>query len=209
MGRPLKIRKTQGSTPVDSGFNNPDGLSNTYGVVGGNTNQSGAGTGPQILCRVKIGTQAEANGYIIRQKGAKKFLVGSSVTIQDENIVAGLSYVITLVGTTDWAALGASTNATVGDIFTAKISGSGLTTTGQVNRVGVCVLADLDDAALTDNTMTITATKADTSTFRLSQATNHWGLDFTTPDPYVLSFNAAENANPPDLLYPVVTVASA
>lgn len=199
MGRPLKIRKTQGSTPVDSGFNN------LYGVVGGDTDQSGS----QILCRVKIGIQDEDDGYIIRQKGAKKFLVASVTTIEDEDIEAGLSYVITSVGNTDWAALGASTNATVGDVFTAKISGAGLTTTGQVNRVGVCTLANLADTALTDNTMTITATKADTSTFRLSQATNHWGLDFTTSNPYVLSFGAAANANPPGLLYPVVTVASA
>ena len=40
-------------------------------MVGGNT---GLAT-TQVLCQVKIGTNAEAPGYIIRQKGARKFLV--------------------------------------------------------------------------------------------------------------------------------------
>lgn len=47
MGRPLKIAK---SATIDTGFNNPDGSSSTYGVVGGNT----AITGQQILARVAI-----------------------------------------------------------------------------------------------------------------------------------------------------------
>jgi len=64
MGRPLKIAK---SNTIDTGFNNPSG----YGVVGGNTSL----TVPTVLCRVKIGANAEADGYIIRQKGARKFLV--------------------------------------------------------------------------------------------------------------------------------------
>jgi len=66
MGRPLKIQK---SATVDSGFPWVD----TYniGVVGGNTSLTGA----QIKTRVKIGSNAEADGYIIRQKGSRKFLV--------------------------------------------------------------------------------------------------------------------------------------
>ena len=63
MGRPLKIAK---SSAIDTGF--PQTAS---GVVGGNTSISGS----QILCRVKVGANAEANGYIVRQKGKKKFLV--------------------------------------------------------------------------------------------------------------------------------------
>lgn len=68
MGRPLKIAE---SNTVDTGFNNPPGVSNTYGVVGGDT----ALTDPTIRCRVKIGANAEANGWILRQKGKSKFLV--------------------------------------------------------------------------------------------------------------------------------------
>ena len=63
MGRPLKTAK---SATVDTGF--PQTAS---GVVGGNTSISGN----QVLCRVKIGANAEANGFIVRQKGKRKFLV--------------------------------------------------------------------------------------------------------------------------------------
>lgn len=44
---------------VDSGFNNPDGVSNTYGVVGGNT----AIYGNQVLCRVAIGVNGTGTIY--------------------------------------------------------------------------------------------------------------------------------------------------
>lgn len=64
MGRPLKIAK---SATIDTGYENGDGL----GVVGGDT---GFGT-LQIVCRVKIGTNPEATGFIIRQKGATKYIV--------------------------------------------------------------------------------------------------------------------------------------
>ena len=52
MGRPLKIAKIYGSTPVDSGFDNPEGSANTYGVVGGITSLSDQ----QVLTRVAIGS---------------------------------------------------------------------------------------------------------------------------------------------------------
>lgn len=75
MARALKTAK---SSTVDTGFNNPDGTSNaipsgeaSYGVVGGSTGTSGS----QIVARVKIGANSEADGYIIRQKGRAKFLV--------------------------------------------------------------------------------------------------------------------------------------
>jgi len=44
---------------VDSGFNNPEGTANTYGVVGGNT----AIIGKQVLCRVAIGVTGTGNIY--------------------------------------------------------------------------------------------------------------------------------------------------
>lgn len=69
MGRPLKIKE---SATVDTGFNNPAGASNTYGVVGGLTEA----TGVEILAYVKIGSAAESStGHILRQKGKNKFLV--------------------------------------------------------------------------------------------------------------------------------------
>ena len=77
MGRPLKIKK---ASDIDVGFNNPPSSAGIgseleyYGVVGGNTALSTANH-PTIKVRVKISTNAEADGYIIRQKGSKKYLV--------------------------------------------------------------------------------------------------------------------------------------
>lgn len=67
MARPLKIQKTT----VQSGF------PGQYGIVGGNTTLAGN----QVKCRVKIGTNAEADGWIIRQKGARKFLVSDGTNV--------------------------------------------------------------------------------------------------------------------------------
>lgn len=203
MGRPIKIAKYQGAIPVDTGYNNPDGALNTYGVVGGKTGL----TGNQILCQVKLPSLAVGAGYIIRQRSATKFLAAKASAIQDENIVAGVTYVITLLGTTDWEALGAGPNASEGDVFTAIINGTGLTTTGQVNQCGVCVLVDLANPS-SDNTMSVTITKADTTTARLAKIATSFGLDYSN-NPYVLSFNAAAGADPSNgQPYPVAQVAS-
>ena len=70
MGRPLKIKE---SATVDVGFNNPAG-GQYYGVVGGDTDLS-VYAHPVVKIRVKITGQSEADGYIIRQKGATKYLV--------------------------------------------------------------------------------------------------------------------------------------
>lgn len=68
MGRPLKVAKAEGKS---SAFNNPMGITNTYGVVGGNILIPGT----QLVCRVKVGSNTESVGSIIRQKGRAKFLV--------------------------------------------------------------------------------------------------------------------------------------
>ncbi|MFY8212490.1 MAG: hypothetical protein ACOVLB_07500 [Candidatus Nanopelagicus sp.] len=135
MARPLKIAK---SSTIDIGFPN-DGTSdndftgNGIGVVGGNN------VSLNVLVRVKIGAELESDGYILRQKGKRKFLV---------------------------------TDGT---------------------NVGICVLADTDDDALADDTMTVTVTDDAEATFRLSTITNHWGLDFAE-NKYVLSFFATAAA---------------
>jgi hypothetical protein len=82
MGRPLKIKI---SDTQDAGFNNPgDDVANRtptgelfYGVVGGNISTSDY-TFPVTTTRVfpsggSITTEAE--GFIVRQKGASKYLV--------------------------------------------------------------------------------------------------------------------------------------
>lgn len=83
MGRPLKIKK---STTSGIGFNAFDQLTNPavsaglsaedhLGVVGGVKTGVATAAYPVIKCRVKIGSNAEADGFILRQKGSTKYLV--------------------------------------------------------------------------------------------------------------------------------------
>ena len=85
MGRPLKIKK---STTKDIGFNAWGTLTNPVypatfnstqfaGVVGGVGNGGGVATTayPVVKCRVFITGQSEEDGFIIRQKGTRKYLV--------------------------------------------------------------------------------------------------------------------------------------
>ena len=83
MGRPLKIKKT---TSTDIGFNGvstltapvvPVTLDGTeyFGVTGGSNTVDSAAY-PTLKCRVFVpGAGAEADGWIIRQKGSTKYLV--------------------------------------------------------------------------------------------------------------------------------------
>lgn len=86
---------------------------------------------------------------------------------------------------------------------------TGLTT----GRTGACYTANLANAALTPNTMSITATKADTTTTRLSTVNDYWGVDFTDTGAgnvgvkYVASFNGA-GAAPAGTTHPIVDVSS-
>lgn len=82
MGRPLKIKKT---TTKDIGFPAFNAVENPvypatmsaaefFGVVGGSDTVDTSAY-PTLQVRVKIGDNAEANGYIIRQKGSIQYLV--------------------------------------------------------------------------------------------------------------------------------------
>jgi len=66
MGRPIKTAKPG----VDLGY------PNLYGVVAGDTGTAGI----QIQATVKIAGQAEADGFIVRQKGSRKYLVQDAAT---------------------------------------------------------------------------------------------------------------------------------
>jgi hypothetical protein len=87
MGRPLKIKMIS-ETPgpgVDIGFNGVGTLTapvtapltgdEYFGVVGGGGSGVPTSDYPTVKCRVKIGSNNEADGFIIRQKGAIKYLV--------------------------------------------------------------------------------------------------------------------------------------
>lgn len=69
MGRPIKTAKLINGILSDTGYDNADGL----GVVGGATGT----TGKQIVCDFKL-NGSTYTGWIVRQKGARKFLVAES-----------------------------------------------------------------------------------------------------------------------------------
>ena len=197
MGRPLKIKKiteasynsSTGANPgVDIGFNAlssliapvppsnvSDWVSGTdyLGVVGGTQPTTVASTSyPIVKCRVFVTGFAEADGTIIRQKGAHKFLVADSTS--RTALVANQAYRITIVGDTDWASYGAP-NAVIGTIFTATAA-LGNTGTGRVNAVGICVLTS--DLSPTAGNMSISYFSNDSVETPISKLTNKFLQNF-------------------------------
>jgi hypothetical protein len=125
---------------------------NVIGGTGGLTTISGN----QVRANVYVaGASVPALGSLLRSKGKSKFLVNDVTAIQDEYITTGNAYVITSVGTTNWAFLGGPQSAGVGDIFTATNQNPSLTTTGVVNLLGVCTLANIPNANLSAGSMSI------------------------------------------------------
>ena len=206
MGRPLKIQKTStgsgnggASVGVDLGFpnfgsltapvvNTADTLNSTeyLGVVGGAApTDAPSATNPRVEVIVNIAAPdgsgiGVAAGYIIRQKGSHKYLVGDVTGVNDGSFVVGQAYQITSVGTTNWTAAGAPGNFGVGTVFTAtSVGGAG---SGTANSVGVCVLAD--DATPAAGLMAITFTTGDSTATTISKLTNKFLLDWTGGSTY-------------------------
>ena len=159
----------------------------------------------------------DAAGYIVRQKGKRKYLVADATTMQDEDIQQGLSYRIISASGTNWALFGADATATAGDIFTATVNGTDVAVdNGTVNQVSICQTMNAANAALTTGKMNIVATLPSTSNVFIDSLTNYFATDFTnngvdenSGTKYVGSFNGAVAANV-DLGFPngVVDIAS-
>jgi hypothetical protein len=142
MGRPLKIKK---STTINIGFNDfgnvevpviPTGMTTTefLGVVGGANAGIATSAYPVVDIYANVNGQA-GNGYIIRQKGASKYLATPNNTVSAGSLTVGFSYVIKALGNTNWAAVGAAPNAAVGDVFVCTAAGSGSGTASDVGQV--------------------------------------------------------------------------
>ena len=206
MGRPFKIQKSStgsgnggAAVGVDLGFPNFGSLTapvvntaNTLdtteylGVVGGaGPTDAPSATNPRVDVTVNIAAPSGsgigvATGYIIRQKGSHKYLVGDATGVNDGSFVVGQAYQITAVGTTAWTAAGAPANFGVGTIFTAtSVGGSG---SGTANSVGVCVLDD--DVTPAAGLMAITFTTGDSTATTVSKLTNKFLLDWTGGSTY-------------------------
>jgi hypothetical protein len=168
--------------------NTADTLNSTQylGVVGGAApTDAPSATNPRVEVIVNIAAPdgsgiGVAAGYIIRQKGSHKYLVGDVTGVNDGSFVVGQAYQITSVGTTNWTAAGAPSNFGVGTIFTAtSVGGAG---SGTANSVGVCVLAD--DATPAAGLMAITFTTGDSTATTISKLTNKFLLDWTGGSTY-------------------------
>jgi hypothetical protein len=117
------------------------------------------------------------SGRILRQKGAHKFLVAKASDIQDENIIAGNTYMINSASGTNWAQFGAGPNAAQGDIFTATINGSAaVVDNGTVWDVGVCVLSNTGSPSA--GNMSVRFSVGDSVAVYASYLTNKWIRDW-------------------------------
>lgn len=145
----------------------------------------------------------DGNSSIIRQKGSKRFLVRSeSLEIQDESIAKGGIYSIYSLSNTDWAALGASINPTVGEVFTASKDGTGLATNGTVVPAGTCFLTNAAAPASFEQVSLSVVTAG--GTVYASRIKNHWVLDFSTPyananpgEVYIATYAGSTSAQDP------------
>ena len=206
MGRPLKIQKLStgsgnggASVGIDLGFPDFGSLTNPVknsvgnmtnaqylGVVGGAAaTDTPSATNPRVDVIVNIANPSGtglgvAQGYIIRQKGSHKYLVGSVTAVNDGSLLVGQAYQITSVGTTTWNLYGAPSNYGVGTIFTAtSVGGAG---SGTANSVGVCVLDN--DVTPAAGLMAITYTNNDSTATPIIKLTNKFLLDWAGGSTY-------------------------
>jgi len=195
MGRPLKIKI---SDTQDAGFNNPSGSPTStpanelfYGVVGGNISTSDYDF-PVTTTRVRPtggSITAEGDGFIVRQKGASKFLVSrlDASAIDPANAVVGSTVRVVAVGDTDWASMGAGEGTiAVGLIFSVEAA-SAAGSSGTVAECGICTLADQNDASLSAGNMTVSYTDVGSSAVRLKRFSNKHGISFADA-PVLLNF---------------------
>lgn len=152
------------------------------GVVGGDYTLSVPTTSyPVVQCQVNIalpnGSGAGVhNGRIIRQKGARKFLVADGTAVQDESCVVGASYQILALDTTNWQQMGAPAGAVSGTIFTCTAVCAD-PQNGTALLVGQCVLAN--DPTPTVGNMSISmAVNGDSTAVYISKLTNRFVQDF-------------------------------
>jgi len=214
MGRPLKIQKTStgsgnggAAVSVDIGFpnfgsltapvtNTGDTLSATeyLGVVGGAApTDTPSATNPRIDVIVNIAAPdgsgiGAAAGYIIRQKGSHKYLVGDATGVNDGSFVVGQAYQVVTLGTTNWQSIGAEADIAVGGIFTATGADGG--GNGVAYSVGVCVLDN--DTTPAAGLMAITFTNTDSTATTISKLTNKFLLDWTGGSDYAAASVVAD-----------------
>jgi hypothetical protein len=149
------------------------------GVVGGLPNAGTSTTYPVVSVTVNIelpnGTNTGAvAGAIIRQKGARKYMVADLTPIVATSFVVGATYKIVSLGTTYWHLIGAAPTYAVGDVFTCTSVGTG---TGTAYVIGTCVLDD--SATPAPGNMSIGFVVNGGAVEYISKLTNKYLFDFT------------------------------
>jgi hypothetical protein len=223
---PVTVAATVGL--VDSGFNNPQGAANTYGVVGGNT----ALYGNQVLATVCIGisgagtittSTTDANLLGVGTDFVNTFSDGTAVSSADGTFLGFIDDIANANATFATFAANAAANVNVdsyvygtpeaGFIVRQKGKTKYLVQGATSGLVGQCVTANVANAALTPNTMNIIGTYANTST-AFVQALNDVNSQVfydtsnanANPDFYA-TFNSAANPDVANGIYvPVVTI---
>lgn len=230
---PVNLSGTTGQTVaasvgvVDSGFNNPAGIANTYGVVGGNT----AIYGSQVLCSVAIGqsgtgtvTTDSASTTVtgVDTEFTTQLAAGSVLTLADGTLVG---YVDSI---TDDGELELADNAEVdvtdasfifatnepGFIVRQKGKQKYLVQGATSGLVAQCQTANVANAALTPNTMNIIATYANSATVFVQSLSDinleifgNSAPSLQNANPAYATFNSAEGANVANgQPYPIVSI---
>ena len=205
MGRPLKIQKYSTGSSVSGGavaidqayppFAAPTSMdTNTVvyptplttlpftGVVGGLRGGAVSASYPIVdtTAYIQNSSSGRTGCVILRQKGARKFLVATAAGIDPANAVIGATPSVALriltLGNTDWQSMGAPVGAAVGTVFTPSAA-SGAGTTGTAQEVGQCVLTS--DSTPDAGNMTISmAVDGDSTVVYISKLTNKFAQDF-------------------------------
>ncbi|MEI6422811.1 MAG: hypothetical protein WCP55_11365 [Lentisphaerota bacterium] len=203
MGRPLKIQQynTAQAVAIDQGYPQfanldpttavvPSGMTTTQylGVTGGGYNGGIASTTfPIVQIRANVNGTA-GNAYIITQKGASKYLVAATNTVNDGSFVAGNSYIIKTLGNTAWSTIGGIVSPAVGEVFTAITTGSSANT-GTASDVGQCAM--VANATITAGQMSISFNSNGNAIYA-SRLTNKYIFDGSTPpNRYAVNFFVA------------------
>jgi len=196
MGRPLKIQQRNGSVKTDAGFPQfanldpttqviPVGMTSSQflGVVGG-ANTVASSTFPVVKVVANVNGQ-QGNAYIITQKGQTKYLVSGEDAVTANVLTPGFSYQILTLGTTNWTALGAGINPTVGKVFTATAASSD--GSGIAADAGQCNLVTTN--AISSGQMYMTFTVGNTVSYA-SRLTNKYIFD-SSNNRYAVNFFVA------------------
>ena len=200
---------------VDAYFNNPNGgagypatNANTYSVVGGNT----AIYGSQVLCQVAIGVSG--TGTLVVENGnttvtgtdtvfSTELSAGSVLTTTDGDLIG---FVDSITSNTELELDSAATEdyTDIGFVFADSEAGYIVRQKGKQKYlvqgttsglVGACYTANLANAALLPNTMSIIATYANASTTLVQSLSDHTLEIFTATSGETALPNEAANIN--------------